>query len=439
MPIEDVVLSTNGIDLGNPGHQSVEIDFFLEVWNGFDWVRVQTVSGYSSQIANKQPSLVVTSQSAYMATGDHQVILSDWSDRSVRELQMGDELKIGHYPFASPSTSPSPSITLSDLDLEFARLSGMIAFHGFWLEERRGFVLDSSKNNMLIPSNTQLKKSDYYNRDGSRRVPSKFLNATLDEQRCFLSSFDPLIVSSSMTLMQGVLYMFHQVEGIYRTIEVFNHMQRSDHQQPSCQLGDLPVSCQISTIYPGDQYQGWFYDLETTSGTFMCGVGRGVVHNSPRRAHNFVTRKITIGLNKILQGLESELVLGNLDAERDWGHARDYVQAMWLILQHSEPDDFVVATNECHTVREFVEKSFSLRGFDIIWHGSGVDEVGCDKSTGRVLIRVSNKYFRPAEVESLLGDSTRAYELLDWKASTSFDELVKEMVEADCPCSKTEH
>jgi len=155
-------------------------------------------------------------------------------------------------------------------------------------------------------------------------------------------------------------------------------------------------------------------------------------HESPRRAHNFVTRKITIGLGKIVRGESDKLVLGNLDAKRDWGHSKDYVYGMWLILQNDKPEDYVLSTNEFHSVREFVEKAFALRGFDIAWKGSGIDEIGYDKNTGRELIFVSEKYFRPAEVEELLGDSTKARNELEWIPKISFDELVKEMVDNDC-------
>jgi GDPmannose 4,6-dehydratase len=155
-------------------------------------------------------------------------------------------------------------------------------------------------------------------------------------------------------------------------------------------------------------------------------------HESPRRGHNFVTRKITIGLNKILKGQETKLVLGNIYSKRDWGHAKDYVRGMWLLLQQDKPDDYVLSTNEFHSVKEFVEKSFALRGFHISWKGEGINEVGYDTITGRELIFISEKYFRPAEVEELLGDSTRARTELGWTPEYSFDDLVSEMVEQDC-------
>ena len=155
-------------------------------------------------------------------------------------------------------------------------------------------------------------------------------------------------------------------------------------------------------------------------------------HEGPRRGPTFVTRKITRGLNMILKGERENLVMGNLDAKRDWGHAKDYVEGMWRILQADKPDDYVLSTNEFHSVREFIEKAFSLKGFSIKWKGEGINEIGYDENTGNELIFISEKYFRPAEVEELLGDSTRARQELGWKPKYSFDELVKEMVDIDC-------
>jgi GDPmannose 4,6-dehydratase len=155
-------------------------------------------------------------------------------------------------------------------------------------------------------------------------------------------------------------------------------------------------------------------------------------HESPRRSHNFVTRKVTIGLGKILRGEENKLVMGNLDSKRDWGHSKDYVNGMWLMLQQDNPDDYILSTNEYHSVREFIEKSFALKGFDIKWKGSDLNEIGYDNNTGRELIFVSDKYYRPTEVDELLGDSTKARTCLNWKPQYTFDELVQEMVDNDC-------
>ena len=155
-------------------------------------------------------------------------------------------------------------------------------------------------------------------------------------------------------------------------------------------------------------------------------------HESSRRGPTFVTRKITRGLNMILTGERDRLVMGNIDAKRDWGHAKDYCYGMWLMLQQDKPDDYVLASNEFHSVREFIEKAFSLKGFNIKWKGEGVNEIGYDEKTGRELIFISERYFRPAEVEELLGDSTKAKDKLGWENKYSFEELVKEMVQSDC-------
>jgi GDPmannose 4,6-dehydratase len=155
-------------------------------------------------------------------------------------------------------------------------------------------------------------------------------------------------------------------------------------------------------------------------------------HESPRRTHNFVTRKITIALGKIVKGEQDKLVLGNLNSLRDWGHAKDYVKGMWMILQQDKPEDYVLSTNEYHSVREFVEKAFLLKGFEIQWKGEGVNEIGYDVKTGRELIFVSEKYFRPAEVEELLGDSTKARTQMGWVPEYTFESLLQEMVDQDC-------
>jgi GDPmannose 4,6-dehydratase len=166
-------------------------------------------------------------------------------------------------------------------------------------------------------------------------------------------------------------------------------------------------------------------------GMFACS---GILfnHESPRRGHNFVTRKITIALGNILKGKQDKLILGNINSLRDWGHAKDYVEGMWRMLQTEVADDYILSTNEYHSVREFVEKAFALKGFNIKWKGFGINEIGYDDNTGRELIFISEKYFRPAEVDELLGDSTRARDELGWTPSHTFEELVAEMVELDC-------
>lgn len=159
-------------------------------------------------------------------------------------------------------------------------------------------------------------------------------------------------------------------------------------------------------------------------------------HESPRRGENFVTRKITRTVAKISLKQQEVLELGNLDSKRDWGHARDYVEAMWMMLQLKEPEDFVIATGETHSVREFVEASFQFIGIDIEWKGEGVDEVGVEKGTAIVRVKVNPKYFRPTEVDLLLGDASKAKEILGWTPKVNFSELVKDMMIHDIELMK---
>ena len=150
-------------------------------------------------------------------------------------------------------------------------------------------------------------------------------------------------------------------------------------------------------------------------------------HESPRRGETFVTRKITRGLSQISCGLQDVLELGNLDAQRDWGHAKDYVRGMWMITQHDTPDDFVLATGTMRTVREFVNESAKYFGFKIEWQGEGLDEIGVDKYSGKTLVKVNPKYYRPTEVEQLLGDASKARDVLGWEPEIDFESLVEDM------------
>ncbi len=154
-------------------------------------------------------------------------------------------------------------------------------------------------------------------------------------------------------------------------------------------------------------------------------------HEGPTRGETFVTRKISRAVAAIELGLQDRLFLGNLEAKRDWGHARDYVEGMWRILQQPEGDDYVLATGEMHSVREFIEKAFAVVGKKIAWRGQGVDEQGIDAASGRILVEVDPRYFRPTEVDLLIGDPTKARQKLGWQHTTTFDELVREMVRSD--------
>ena len=174
-------------------------------------------------------------------------------------------------------------------------------------------------------------------------------------------------------------------------------------------------------------YGYWIVKNYRESYGMHCSSGILFNHESPRRGETFVTRKITRALSQISVGLQNCLYLGNLDAKRDWGHAKDFVEAMYLMLQQDEPDDYVIATGEQYSVRDFVNKAAPYFGLNLEWRGEGLDEVAVDKVSKRTVVAVDEKYFRPAEVESLLGDPTKAKEKLGWKPTTTFDQLVEDM------------
>jgi GDPmannose 4,6-dehydratase len=178
-------------------------------------------------------------------------------------------------------------------------------------------------------------------------------------------------------------------------------------------------------------YAYWITKLyRETYGMFIC---NGILfnHESPRRGENFVSKKITKGVANIKLGLADKISLGNLNAVRDWGFALDYVEVMWLMLQKEFPDNYVIATGECHTIREFAEEAFKVVGINIIWKGEGLEEKGLDEKTGKILVEVNKKFFRPSEVDLLMGDSSKAKKVLGWEPKKNFNELVKYMVDYD--------
>lgn len=380
----------------------------LYIWDNNNWTKVKFASGYPHDIQNdnKHPKLILSNSSLYLTTADHVIIMDDNSEKEAKKVDISDKVKLINLPL---SENNKIDIDESDAELIGNYLSG-----------------NSIMNKEIIA------KYSLYNRDGTTRIPKEILNGSINIKKSFLRGFqenDNIYVTTSATLAQGLIFILHHTSSKSFRIYVDNSNNNLEY---TISLSDCKKQCNIvNEIHNIDNYNGWFYDLETDSGKFHAGIGLGRIHNSPRRGPTFVTRKITIALGKIVKGEQDELVLGNLDASRDWGHAKDYVKGMWLMLQSDKPDDYILSTNECHTVREFVEKSFALKGYDIEWSGSGENEIGTDKNTGKVLVRVSSKYYRPAEVEELLGDSSKARKELNWIPEYSFDELVEEMVESD--------
>ncbi len=211
------------------------------------------------------------------------------------------------------------------------------------------------------------------------------------------------------------------------------------------QVQEVPQK-ETTPFYPRSPYgvakQYGFWIVKNYRESYGMFAVNGILfnHESERRGETFVTRKITLAASRIKQGFQDKLYLGNLNALRDWGYAKDYIECMWLIMQQETPEDFVIATGEYHTVREFTTLAFKEAGIDLRWEGEGMNEVGVDNSTGRVMVAVDPKYFRPAEVEQLLGDPTKARTLLGWNPrKTSFEQLVHIMVEHDMKFVKKLH
>jgi GDPmannose 4,6-dehydratase len=276
-------------------------------------------------------------------------------------------------------------------------------------------------------------REQLYTPTGHKQVPPIILNADSQAQEHFLQGYyagDGLkkgkgqsVKTNSAVLAQGLLCMYHEME---QPASVYVK-QRAGKCYYQLNLAS-PVSVysgrrahlrkppqEVRRIVPAAvEDDEWVFDIETEAGVFSAGVGRLVVHNSPRRGLEFVTRKVTHGAAAIKLGLSEELALGNMDAQRDWGYAKDYVEAMWLMLQQDEPDDYVIATGEAHSVQELVDVAFA--------------QVDLDPEE---YVRIDERFMRPAEVDHLIGDYAKAKEKLGWEPRTSFEELVQLMVDAD--------
>jgi GDPmannose 4,6-dehydratase len=246
------------------------------------------------------------------------------------------------------------------------------------------------------------------------------------------------VKTNSSLLAQGLCYLYSQ-QGRTASVYLESRNGKSYYQlnlssaNPVGEKGQhlRKPAAEVRRIDPAQlEDTEWVFDLETESGHFMGGVGRLVMHNSPVRGETFVTRKITRALTRIKLGLQDCVFLGNLDAKRDWGHAKDYVEMQWLMLQQESAEDYVIATGEQHSVRDFVTEAADELGIRMRWEGQGVDEKGYDEE-GRCICAVDPRYFRPTEVETLLGDPTKAKEKLGWSPKITFKQLVAEMVRED--------
>lgn len=275
-----------------------------------------------------------------------------------------------------------------------------------------GDLTDSANMMRLIQ---EIQPDEIYNLAAQSHVQVSF---ELPLYTADVNALGPLRILEAMrTIGNGKKMKFYQAS----TSEMFGLVQETPQTEKTPFYPRSPYG--VSKLYAH-----WITkNYREAYGIFACS---GILfnHESPIRGETFVTRKIARAVARISQGLQDELLLGNLDALRDWGHARDYVEAIWLILQQDEPDDFVIASGENHSVREFVELAFAQVGMQIAWRGSGVDEVGYDMDTNKELVRIASRYFRPTEVDILIGDASKAQKILGWQPKTSFTDLVKELV-----------
>ena len=278
-----------------------------------------------------------------------------------------------------------------------------------------GDMTDSSNIASLISS---IKPNEIYNLAAQSHVKVSF------ETSEYTSNVDAL----------GTLRLLNAVRSA--NLESSCRLYQASTSELFGKVREVPQS-ETTPFYPRSPYavakQFAFWMLVNYREAYGMHLSNGILfnHESPRRGATFVTRKITRAVARIKCNLQDTLYLGNIDSKRDWGHAKDYVEAMWLILQQDIPDDYVCATGEMHTVREFVELAFSIIGVEIVWQGEKENETGSCKKTGRIMVKIDPKYYRPTEVEQLLGNAAKAIKKFGWKPKITFHELVKEMVLAD--------
>ncbi len=253
----------------------------------------------------------------------------------------------------------------------------------------------------------------------------------LAAQSFVATSWDQPIATAEIDAI-GVTNMLEAI----RTVKPEAHFYQASTSEMFGKVQEMPQT-ENTPFYPRSPYGvakvygHWITKNYRESYNMYACSGILFNHESERRGKEFVTRKITDAVARIKMGIQEQLELGSMDAKRDWGHSKDYVRAMWLMLQQDSADDYVIATNETRTVREFVTTAFSCAGIEIQWQGSGIDEIGMDKASGRTIVKVNPKFFRPAEVEVLLGNPSKAEENLGWKREIPFAELVRRMVDND--------
>jgi GDPmannose 4,6-dehydratase len=451
-----------------PSTQHFEIPG-LQVWDGQKWTPVLTITATYRRTTDEDHRLLsVQARSGVIdATAHHQMLTSEREIVSTRDVRERDRLAMAdHFPESPAWTVLSP---------EMADFLGLMTADGYVPE--RGTIQFTNNDPLLRQRVAELwsrlflgestewyspsgwnperevgqlsltggralcewLRSQLYTQDGRKRVPSLVLNAPSEMQQHYLDGYyagDGLkagkgdsIKTNSPTLAQG-LYWLYASQGRLSSVYLEQREGRTYYQlniPSSNTVGEKgqhlrKEPSEVRRIENTASPSEWVFDIETESGVFCAGVGRLIVHNSPRRGLEFVTRKVTYGAAKIKLGLADELRLGNLDSRRDWGYALDYVRAMWLMLQQSEPDDYVIATGETHSIRELCEAAFGH--VDLDW---------------QEYVKQDERFMRPAEVDLLVGDASKAGRVLGWEPHITFQGLIQLMVEADIELLKKEH
>src|SRR4051794_17232727 len=406
-----------------PSTQPFEPRGFTEVWDGESWTPITAITATRRRPADPDHELVCVEAGAgaVQVTSHHHMLDADRETLRARDVEAGDRLAVAEE---APPTPAWAAITP-----ELAELLGLLVADGsiddFALHARVGQLW--SRTFLGTQSATPWLREQLYSPTGLRQVPPVVLNGDAEAHQAFLRGLrggdGDSITTGSPVLALGLYWLYalndqvasvstEQVAGMtsYR-LELPTAVRVGATGGP-LRRDPAEVRHVRPAVVPDDE---WVFDIETESGVFCAGVGRLVVHNSPRRGLEFVTRKITWHAAAIKLGLADELRLGNLDAERDWGYAKDYVDAMWRMLQEDTPEDFVIATGETHTVRDCVQVAFDQAGV-----GDWERYVTLDPA-----------FVRPAEVDQLIGDYSKAERILGWKPETTFEQLIRLMVDAD--------
>ena len=452
----------------------------LEVWDGAQWTLVTGITATRRRPAedNHRLLMVQARAAAVRTTAHHQLL--DAAEHPVR----ADAVQAGDRLFLSAIFPETPAWTA--LLPEMAELLGLLTADGYVASDGSGIQFTNNDPELIervatlwrmlllgdsriatSPSGfstrlvTQLYligvgqnmagwlREQMYSKRGYKRVPPLVLNAHLSIQAAYLHGYyagDGLkrgngesIKTNSALLAQGIYWLYAN-QGRLASVYVEQRQGRAYYQlnlptaTPTGNKGQhlRKDPAEIRTIAEWDtEHDDWVFDFETGSGLFMAGVGRAVIHNSPLRGKEFVTRKITDAVARIHLGQQETLELGNLDAQRDWGYAKEYVAGMHLMLQHATPDSYVLATGQTWPVRHFVELAFAAVGVTLDWQGRHEHEIGRDARTGQLRVRVNPQFYRPCEVDVLCGNPQKAREQLGWIPTTPLAELCRLMVAAD--------